>query len=95
MNSEKPHCENAAARSVRPKRTGKAKGGRPSLLTPYEKEVIRECLTTSPREFGFERSAWTVPMIADLIEQKTGKELHQGSLWGIAADLGWLPYISP
>lgn len=52
--------------------------GRPSALTSEERETLKDDLTKSPSEFGFEATAWSVELVQEHIEERFGVAYSYG-----------------
>ncbi len=66
------------------------RGGKvPSYLSAEQKEAVKEALLKSPRECGFNRSNWTMPLLKKWINKQWGINYHPGSLYGIVHGLGF------
>ncbi|WP_137285379.1 helix-turn-helix domain-containing protein [Halorussus salinisoli] len=54
--------------------------GRPSALTPDEREQLQAELVQSPAAFGFDAAAWTTELIRDHIEEQYGVTYSYGHI---------------
>lgn len=48
------------------------KAGRPSALTPKQKDALVIALQQSPKELGFEGDSWTGAFVASLLQKRYG-----------------------
>lgn len=62
---------------------------RPSYLSEEQKQAVKEALQKSPRECGFNRSNWTMPLLKKWISKQWGINYHPGSLYDIVHGLGF------
>ena len=42
-----------------------------------------------PGAYGYGTDLWTLPRIAQVIEQKTGVHYHPGHVWKLLRQMGW------
>lgn len=49
------------------------RSGRPRLLTPPDRELLRELLGRSPQELGYFAAQWTVPLLREHLTRRTGR----------------------
>jgi transposase len=54
--------------------------GRPRLLTPSDRELLRELLGRSPQELGYFAAQWTVPLLREHLARRTGRPLSDDTL---------------
>jgi transposase len=58
-------------------------------ITPAQTQQIVEALLQSPTARGYKTALWTLPRMADLIENLTGVLYHPGHVWRIMGNLGF------
>jgi transposase len=63
--------------------------GRPSRLTPEQKDHLAELLVKTPSECGFDRHLWTQQLIADLIAREFGVNYHHDHVGVILREIGF------
>jgi transposase len=64
-------------------------GNNPSYLSEEQKKAVKEALLKSPRDCGFNRSNWTMPLLKKWINKQLGIDYHPGSLYEIVHGLGF------
>jgi transposase len=69
------------------KKAGRA--GRKPRLTEADLKTIERELKRGPQALGYETDLWTLPRVADLIEQRCGVRFTVGHVWGLLGKLGW------
>src|SRR5512132_2149090 len=57
-------------------RAARPRPGRPPKLTDTPEKIVRRWLADNPTEHGFATELWTVPRLAQLIEQQWGIHFH-------------------
>jgi transposase len=50
----------------------RSRSGRPRLLTPSNRALLRELLGRSPQELGYFAAQWTVPLLREHLAHRTG-----------------------
>lgn len=63
--------------------------GRPSRLTPRQKNRLADLLAKTPVECGLDRYLWTQQLIADLIAREFGINYHHDHIGVILRDMGF------
>jgi len=63
--------------------------GRPPLLSARQKEKLLRLLVKGPLQAGYRTDLWTLPRIAELIDQHFGVRHHPSHVWRILTALGW------
>jgi len=63
--------------------------GRKARLTAKDWVKIEAALKRGPEALGYETGLWTLPRVADLIEQECGVHYHPGHVWRILRRLNW------
>lgn len=64
--------------------------GRPSLLSPHQKESLKKRLLKGALADGYSTELWTLKRIGKLIEKHYGVKYAQiGVWWLLVHDLGW------
>lgn len=58
-------------------------------LTKEQLEEVRQALLESPREHGFNKSNWTMPILKKWISKRFGINYAEGSLYGFMQRLGF------
>jgi len=69
------------------KAAGRA-GRKPKLAAPQLRKVER-ALRAGPRVAGFSTDLWTLPRVAEVIEQLTQVRHHPGHVWRLLRGLNW------
>jgi transposase len=54
--------------------------GRPRLLTPSDRELLRDLLGRSPQEMGYFAAQWTVPLLREHLTRRAGRPLSDDTL---------------
>jgi transposase len=54
--------------------------GRPRLLTPADRESLRELLDCSPQGMGYFAAPWTVPLLREHLTRRTGRPFSDDTL---------------
>lgn len=65
--------------------------GKPSRLTPEQKERLAEILRQGAKAAGFPTELWTLQRVAQVIEREFGVRYHPGRVWYILRAMGWSP----
>lgn len=63
--------------------------GRPSKLSPKDKQRLESSLLQGAQAHGFLNDLWTLPRVAELIHRQSGVRLHPGHVWRVLGRLGW------
>lgn len=63
--------------------------GRPSRLTPAQREALERALLKGPRAQGYETELWTVSRIGKLIQRLFGVRYHDNHVWWLLGRMGW------
>ena len=64
-------------------------GNRPSYLSEEQKRAVVEALQKSPRDCGFNRSNWTMPLLKLWINKQWGINYKVSSLYDVVHNLGF------
>jgi transposase len=56
------------------------RSGRPRLLTPSDRELLRDLLGRSPQGMGYFAAQWTVPLLREHLTRRTGRPLSDDTL---------------
>ena len=56
------------------------RAGRPRLLTPSDRGLLRELLGRSPQEMGYFAAQWTVPLLREHLTRRTGRPFSDDTL---------------
>jgi transposase len=56
------------------------RAGRPRLLTPADRESLRELLDCSPQGMGYFAAQWTVPLLREHLTRRTGRPFSDDTL---------------
>lgn len=67
----------------------KGSAGRKPRLTPEQTCQITEALLAGPQAHGYKTALWTLPRVADLIEDLTGVHYHPGHVWRLLGASGF------
>jgi len=70
--------------------TSKGPAGRKAKLTPEQTRVITEALLSRPTAHGCQTSLWTLPRVANLIEDLTGVRYHPRHVWRLLRASGFI-----
>jgi transposase len=65
------------------------RSGRPTLLTPPQRELLRQLLAGSPQDLGYPASVWTVPLLQEHLQRYTGCRPSDGTLRRELRGLGY------
>jgi transposase len=65
--------------------------GRPSHLTPRQRQGLVKGLLKGASPYGFATDLWTCPRIAQLIERRYGVHYHVAAIPRLMAGLGFSP----
>ena len=60
-----------------------------SFLSDEQKQAVAEALNKSPRECGFNKSNWTMPLLKQWISKQWGINYKAGSLYDVVHNLGF------
>ena len=63
--------------------------GRPSRLSPEQREELLGLLLEGPLAHGYANQLWTLPRIAKVIEGRFGVRYHPAHVWKILHACGW------
>jgi transposase len=66
------------------------RSGRPSLWTEDSQSLLRELLTTSPDRLGYFAVNWTVPLLREQLEHRTGQRLCDDTIRGQLHRMGYV-----
>jgi transposase len=56
------------------------RSGRPRLLTPSDREQLRDLLGHSPQAMGYFAAQWTVPLLREHLTRRTGRPVSDDTL---------------
>lgn len=65
------------------------RAGRKPRLSEERFQQVEEVLLGGPRGSGYPTEYWTLPRVAEVIEQLTGVRYHPGHVWRVLRKLGW------
>ena len=65
--------------------------GRPSRLTPRQRQGLVKCLLKGASHYGFATDLWTSPRIAQLIARRYGVRYHVDAIPRLMTGLGFSP----
>ena len=65
--------------------------GRPSRLTPQQKQTLADILRQGAPAAGFPTDLWTLARVAQVIERSFGVKYHPGHVWRILREMNWSP----
>lgn len=65
------------------------RAGRKPRLTGEELGLVDEALRGGALAWGFGTELWTLPRVAQVIEQVTGVRYHPGHVWRVLRGLNW------
>jgi transposase len=65
------------------------KPGSKPQVTDDQWQEIQDALLEGPRSQDYDTDLWTLELIADLIEKRTGIKYHPGYVWYLLSRLGW------
>lgn len=68
---------------------GTGRGGPKAQLSAADLRRIERALKRGPEALGFETGLWTLPRVAELIEQVCGVRYHPGHVWKILRRMNW------
>ena len=63
--------------------------GRPTRLSAKKLREVQKALVRGPVAYGYTTDLWTLPRIAQVIEQTTGVHYHPGHVWKLLRQMGW------
>ena len=63
--------------------------GRPTRLSAKQMREVQKALVRGPGAYGYATDLWTLPRIAQVIEQTTGEHYHPGHVWKLLRQMGW------
>src|SRR6266496_3951796 len=63
--------------------------GRPTRLSVKQLREVQKALVRGPGAYGYATDLWTLPRIAQVIEQTTGVRYHPGHVWKLLRQMGW------
>ena len=67
----------------------KGPAGRKCKLTAAQSQIITTALLAGPAARGYKTALWTLPRVADLIEDLTGVQYHPGHVWRLLGASGF------
>lgn len=67
----------------------KPQPGRRPRLSAEQKEELIELLLEGPQAHGYRSDLWTLPRVAEVIENHFGVRYHPAHVWKILHALGW------
>jgi transposase len=67
--------------------------GRPSRLSPWQRDLIPELLSHGAEAYGFRGLVWTCGRIAKVIEEEFGVAYHKCQVSRLLKRLGWTPQM--
>ena len=63
--------------------------GPKAQLSAEQREGIAAALVEGPQAHGYVTAVWTLPRVAKLIAQRTGRRYHPGHVWKLLRGLGF------
>ena len=63
--------------------------GPKAKLNPAQREEIATALVEGPQAHGHLTAVWTLPRVAKLIAERTGRRYHPGHVWKLLRGLGF------
>src|SRR5204863_336978 len=66
------------------------RGGRPTLWTASQQELLHECLSYRPEQLGYRRMNWTVPLLREYPHDETGGWLSDDTIRRQLQRLGYV-----
>lgn len=63
--------------------------GRPPKLTSAQLREVESALLRGPQAAGWSTDLWTLPRVAELIQDLTGVRYHPGHVWRVLRGMGW------
>lgn len=67
----------------------KGAAGRKPKLSVAQTQAVTEALLAGPSTRGYKTALWTLPRVADLIEDLTGVRYHPGHVWRLLGASGF------
>lgn len=67
----------------------KGTAGRKPKLAPEQMSQVTEALLAGPVARGYKTALWTLPRVADLIQELTGVRYHPGHVWRLLGASGF------
>lgn len=67
----------------------KGPAGRKAKLTAEQTDEVTGALLAGPAAHGYKTALWTLPRVADLIEDLTGVHYHPGHVWRLLGASGF------
>jgi transposase len=67
----------------------KGPAGRKAKLTAAQTATVTGALLAGPAAHGYKTALWTLPRVADLIEDLTGVHYHPGHVWRLLGASGF------
>jgi transposase len=67
----------------------KGSAGRKSRLTPAQEADLAQAILDGPEAAGYPTAVWTLPRLAQLIQQRHGVRYHPGHVWHLLDRLGF------
>jgi transposase len=61
--------------------------GRKPRLSSDQLQIVKDALTAGAVANGYHEDVWTLPRVAEVIEQKTGVSYHPGHVWYLLRNL--------
>ena len=68
---------------------GAGRAGRAPRLQAEQRRQVDATLRQGARANGFNTDLWTLPRVAQVIEQVTGVRYHAGQVWKVRRAMGW------
>ena len=69
--------------------TSKGPAGPKRRLTSAQMDQVADALVAGPAARGYKTNLWTLPRVADLIEELTGVRYHPGHVWRLLDSSGF------
>jgi transposase len=67
----------------------KGPAGRKSKMSAEQTQQVTQALLAGPVAHGYKTDLWTLPRVADLIEELTGVRYHPGHVWRLLGASGF------
>lgn len=68
---------------------GAGRAGRKPKVQAEHLEILTAALHEGPRAHGLPTNLWTLPRIAQVLQEKTGIKCHPGHVWRLLQRMGW------
>ena len=68
---------------------GAGRAGRKPKVQAEHLAVLTAAMNAGPRAHGLPTNLWTLPRIAQVLQQQTGIKCHPGHVWRLLRRMGW------